>query len=363
MDEARRQVEELRERFLAAVAAAADPEALERVRVEALGRRGRVTELAKGVGRLPPDRRREVGRAVNALKRELEEAIRARREVLAREALERRLREERLDVTLPPRERPRGRVHPVSQVLDEIVAIFADMGFAVVEGPDVEDDFHNFTALNIPPAHPARQMQDTFFLEATDPEGEPCLLRTHTSPVQIRTMEAGRPPFRIIAPGRVYRRDYDMTHTPMFHQVEGLLVDRRTHMGHLKGCLIDFVRAFFERDDIPVRFRPSYFPFTEPSAEMDVGCRREEGRLVVGEGDDWLEVLGCGMVHPRVLETVGLDPDIWQGFAFGLGVDRFAMLKYGIPDLRTFFEGDLRWLRHYGFLPLEVPTTWGGLSR
>ncbi len=363
MSEARRQVEELRERFLAAVQEAADSEALERVRVEALGRRGRVTELAKGVGRLPPEQRREVGQAVNALKRELEAAIRARREVLAREALERRLREERLDVTLPPRERPEGRLHPVSHVLDEIIAIFADMGFAVAEGPDVEDDFHNFTALNIPPAHPARQMQDTFFLETTDAQGEPYLLRTHTSPVQIRTMEAGRPPFRIIAPGRVYRRDYDMTHTPMFHQVEGLLIDRRTHMGHLKGCLVDFVRAFFERDDIPVRFRPSYFPFTEPSAEMDVGCRRSQGQLVVGEGDDWLEVLGCGMVHPKVLEMVGLDPDVWQGFAFGLGVDRFAMLKYGIPDLRTFFEADLRWLRHYGFLPLDVPTTFAGLSR
>ncbi len=357
------ELEELRARFLRAVEEAADLAALDRVRVEALGRRGRITEIAKGIGTLPPERRREVGRAVNALKQELEEALRRRRTELEERALEERLARDRLDVTLPPRVRESGRIHPVSQVLDEIVAIFADMGFSVAEGPDVEDDYHNFTALNIPPAHPARQMQDTFFLDAADEAGEPYLLRTHTSPVQIRTMEAGRPPFRIVAPGRVYRRDYDMTHTPMFHQVEGLLVDRRTHMGHLKGCLVDFVRAFFERDDIPVRFRPSHFPFTEPSAEMDVGCRRGEGQLVVGAGDDWLEVLGCGMVHPRVLEAVGLDPDVWQGFAFGLGVDRFAMLKYGIPDLRTFFEADLRWLRHYGFLPLDVPTTYGGLSR
>jgi len=274
-----------------------------------------------------------------------------------------RLARERTDVTLPARERPQGRIHPVSQVTEEIVAIFADMGFTVAEGPDVEDDWHNFEALNIPPEHPARQMQDTFYLESRDAQGQPLVLRTHTSPVQIRTMRAGKPPFRIIAPGRVYRRDYDMTHTPMFHQVEGLLIDRRTHMGHLKGCLTDFVRAFFERDDIPVRFRPSYFPFTEPSAEMDIGCRRSKDELVVGEGSDWLEILGCGMVHPKVLEAVGLDPEIWQGFAFGMGIDRVAMLKYGIPDLRTFFEGDLRWLEHYGFLPLEVPTTYGGLSR
>ena len=273
-----------------------------------------------------------------------------------------RLAAERIDVTLPPRERPEGRIHPVSQVTDEIVAIFADMGFAVAEGPDIEDDWHNFEALNIPPEHPARQMHDTFYLEALQ-DGAPLLLRTHTSPVQIRTMLAGKPPFRIIAPGRTYRRDSDMTHTPMFHQVEGLVIDRETHMGHLKGCLIDFVGAFFERDQVPVRFRPSYFPFTEPSAEMDVGCRRSRDELVIGEGSDWLEILGCGMVHPRVLQAVGLDPDEWQGFAFGMGIDRVAMLKYGIPDLRTFFEADLRWIRHYGFLPLDVPSTYAGLSR
>jgi phenylalanyl-tRNA synthetase alpha chain len=250
----------------------------------------------------------------------------------------------------------------VSQVTDEITAIFADMGFAVAEGPDVEDDWHNFGALNFPAGHPAREMHDTFFLEA-EQDGAPLLLRTHTSPVQIRTMVSGKPPFRIIAPGRTYRRDSDMTHTPMFHQVEGLVIDRETHMGHLKGCLTDFVRAFFERDHVPVRFRPSFFPFTEPSAEVDIGCRRSKDELVIGEGSDWLEILGCGMVHPNVLRAVGLDPDEWQGFAFGMGIDRVAMLKYGIPDLRTFFEADLRWLRHYGFLPLDVPTTYAGLSR
>jgi phenylalanyl-tRNA synthetase alpha chain len=347
----------------AEIRAAATPDALEAVRVAALGRKGRVTELVKGLGSLPVEERPRAGQAFNEVKRALEAAIAERRAELEAAALEARLARERLDVTLPPRERPEGRIHPVSQVAEEITAIFADMGFAVAEGPDIEDDWHNFEALNIPPEHPARQMQDTFYVDSRDAQGQPLVLRTHTSPVQIRTMRAGKPPFRIIAPGRVYRRDYDQTHTPMFHQVEGLLIDRRTHMGHLKGCLTDFVRAFFERDDIPVRFRPSYFPFTEPSAEMDIGCRRTKEELVVGEGSDWLEILGCGMVHPKVLEAVGLDADTWQGFAFGMGIDRVAMLKYGIPDLRTFFEADLRWLRHYGFLPLEVPSSFGGLSR
>jgi phenylalanyl-tRNA synthetase alpha chain len=342
--------------------AASGSRELEEVRVAALGRKGRITELAKSIGRLPPDQRRDAGAAVNQLKARIEAMLAARRRELEARELAERLERERMDITLPPRARPHGRIHPVSQVTEEVIAIFADMGFAVAEGPDVEDDWHNFTALNIPPEHPARQMQDTFYLSA-EKDGVPLLLRTHTSPVQIRTMRAGRPPFRIIAPGRVYRRDYDMTHTPMFHQLEGLLIDRRTHMGHLKGCLVDFVRAFFERDDIPVRFRPSFFPFTEPSAEMDVGCRRGEGELVVGAGNDWLEILGCGMVHPKVLEGVGLSPDIWQGFAFGMGIDRLAMLKYGISDLRTFFEGDLRWTAHYGFSPLDVPATWSGLSR
>jgi len=355
-------VERLQADVLAEIAAARDLAALEQIRVGTLGRKGTITNLTKSLGELAPDERRAAGQRYNLLKEAVTDAINARKAQLEAEALDTQLRAEQVDVTLPVRPMPDGRLHPVSQVSEELIAIFGDMGFAVAEGPDVEDDFHNFTALNIPPDHPARQMQDTFFLDE-EHDGHPIVLRTHTSPVQIRTMQAGPPPYRVIAPGRTYRRDSDMTHTPMFHQIEGLLIDRRTHMGHLKGCLTDFVRAFFERDDIPVRFRPSYFPFTEPSAEMDVGCRRSAGELVVGEGADWLEILGCGMVHPNVLRAVGVDPEVWQGFAFGLGIDRVAMLKYGIPDLRTFFEADLRWLRHYGFMPLDVPTTWGGLSR
>ena len=355
-------IDGLRNDILGRVSGAGDLAALEELRVGALGKKGSVTELVKRLGGLPPEQRRDAGQAFNALKREVEEALALRRTALEGAALDARLEAERIDVTLPPRERQEGRIHPVSQAAEEIVAIFADMGFAVAEGPDIEDDWHNFEALNIPPEHPARQMFDTFYLEA-EQDGRPLLLRTHTSPVQIRTMLGGKPPYRIIAPGRTYRRDSDATHTPMFHQVEGLLIDRRTHMGHLKGCLIDFVRAYFERDDVPVRFRLSYFPFTEPSAEVDIGCRRTRDELVIGEGSDWLEILGCGMVHPRVLQAVGLDPEDWQGFAFGMGIDRVAMLKYGIPDLRTFFEADLRWLRHYGFVPLDVPTTYGGLSR
>ena len=352
----------LRDEILAQLATAADLKALDEVRVAALGKNGRVTALTKTLGTLPPEQRREAGQAFNAVKREVEAAVEARAAELQARALDVRLAAERIDVTLPARDRPDGRIHPVSQVADEITAIFADMGFAVAEGPDVEDDFHNFTALNFPPEHPARLMHDTFFLDARK-DGEPLLLRTHTSPVQIRAMQAGKPPFRLICHGRTYRCDSDMTHTPMFHQVEGLMIDRTTHMGHLKGCLRDFVRAYFERDDLRVRFRPSFFPFTEPSAEMDIGCRRTRDELVVGEGDDWLEILGCGMVHPNVITAVGLDPEEWQGFAFGMGIDRVAMLKYGIPDLRTFFDADLRWLRHYGFLPLDVPTTYAGLSR
>jgi phenylalanyl-tRNA synthetase alpha chain len=355
-------ISRLRDEILQGLANAPDPAALEEVRIAALGKKGRVTELTKSLGTLPAERRREAGQAFNALKREIEAALVARAAELEAAALTRRLEAERIDITLPVRERSQGRIHPVSQVAEEIAAIFADMGFAVAEGPDVEDDFHNFTALNFPPEHPARLMHDTFFLEARH-DGQPLLLRTHTSPVQIRHMMSGPPPYRVIAPGRTYRCDSDMTHTPMFHQVEGLMIARDVHMGHLKGCLIDFCRAFFERDELRVRFRPSFVPFTEPSAEMDIGCRRSRDELVVGEGEDWLEILGCGMVHPNVIRAVSLDPEEWQGFAFGMGIDRVAMLKYGIPDLRTFFEADLRWLRHYGFLPLDVPTTYAGLSR
>ncbi|HEX6145100.1 MAG TPA: phenylalanine--tRNA ligase subunit alpha [Geminicoccaceae bacterium] len=355
-------VDRVEAELLQAVRAADSLAALEEVRVGALGRKGTITSLTKSLGQLPPDERREAGQRFNRIKERVGDALAVRREDLQARELQARLERERIDVTLPARPLAEGRLHPVSQVTDEIVAIFGDMGFFVAEGPDVENDWNNFTALNIPPDHPARQMMDTFYLEAEE-EGRPLLLRTHTSPVQIRTMLAGPPPHRIIAPGRTYRRDSDMTHTPMFHQVEGLLIDRRTHMGHLKGCLTEFARTFFERDDVPVRFRPGFFPFVEPGAEMDIGCRRGQGELVIGEGDDWLEILGCGMVHPRVLEAVGLDPEVWQGFAFGMGIDRVAMLKYGIPDLRTFFEADLRWLRHYGFAPLDVPSTHGGLSR
>ncbi|MGH6912235.1 MAG: phenylalanine--tRNA ligase subunit alpha, partial [Geminicoccales bacterium] len=303
-------VDRLQEELLAEVARAGDLAALEQLRVGALGKKGTITGLTKSLGAIDPEARRAAGQRYNELKDAVADAISARRAELEAKALEHQLLSERQDVTLPARPLPDGRIHPVSQVTEEIVAIFGEMGFSVVEGPCVENDFNNFAALNIPPEHPARQMMDTFYLES-EQDGRPLVLRTHTSPVQIRTMLASPPPYRIIAPGRTYRRDSDMTHTPMFHQVEGLLVDRRTHMGHLKGCLTDFVRAFFERDDIPVRFRPSYFPFTEPSAEMDIGCRRSGSELVVGEGDDWLEILGCGMVHPNVLRAVEVDPEVW----------------------------------------------------
>ncbi len=355
-------IDRLQDQVLEEIGSAGALDVLEQIRVAELGKKGRITALTKSLGALAPEARREAGQRYNLLKQAIAEAIANRRETLEVSALDAQLLKETVDVTLPIRPEALGRLHPVSQVTEELIAIFGEMGFRVAEGPDVEDDFNNFSALNIPPEHPARQMQDTFYLEA-EKDGVPLVLRTHTSPVQIRTMMEGPPPYRIIAPGRTYRCDYDLTHTPMFHQVEGLLIDRRTHMGHLKGCLIDFVRTFFERDDIPVRFRPSYFPFTEPSAEMDIGCKRTADELIIGEGDDWLEILGCGMVHPNVLRAVGVDPEVWQGFAFGMGIDRIAMLKYGIPDLRTFFEGDLRWAGHYGFGAIDVPTTYGGLSR
>jgi len=351
----------LREELLASVGGADSLDALETIRVSTLGRKGRVTELMKGLGGLDPDERRAAGQALNAVKNAVTEAIEARHAGLAISALDAELAADRVDITLPVRPEAEGRLHPISQTFDEIIAIFGEMGFAVAEGPDIEDDFHNFTALNIPPEHPARQMHDTFYLPEKN-DGERLLLRTHTSPVQIRAMQSTEPPLRIIVPGRTYRCDSDMTHTPMFHQVEGLIVDETTHMGHLKGCLIEFCRAYFEVDDVPVRFRPSYFPFTEPSAEVDIGCSRAGGELKIGEGDDWLEILGCGMVHPKVLSACGIDPEKYQGFAFGMGIERIAMLKYGIPDLRTFFDADLRWLRHYGFVPLEVPTLLRGLT-
>ncbi|HLY56313.1 MAG TPA: phenylalanine--tRNA ligase subunit alpha [Stellaceae bacterium] len=355
------ELETLRERLLAEIAAAASPPALEQVRVAALGRKGEITERMKGLGGLDPEARREAGQALNRLKDELSAALEAAAGRLQEAELERRLAAERIDVTLPVPADATGRIHPISQTIDEIVAIFGEMGFKVAEGPHIEDDFHNFTALNIPPDHPARQEHDTFYLAGE--EGARKVLRTHTSPVQVRTMMSEAPPIRIIVPGRTFRYDSDATHSPMFHQVEGLVIDENIHMGHLKGCLVEFCRAFFGIDDLPLRFRPSYFPFTEPSAEVDIGCKRSGGELVLGNHGDWLEILGSGMVHPKVLANCGLDPARWQGFAFGMGIERIAMLKHGIPDLRTMYESDIRWLRHYGFLPLDRPSLVTGLGR
>jgi phenylalanyl-tRNA synthetase alpha chain len=355
------EIEQLRGELTAAIAGAPDAGALEALRVDALGKKGRITALMKNLGAMDAEARRSLGARLNALKDEVAALLDARKATLDAQALDARLAGETVDVTLPPRPEAQGTLHPITQTIDEIVAILGPMGFAVAEGPDVEDDFHNFTALNFPPGHPAREMHDTFFLPA-DADGHRYLLRTHTSPVQIRTMMSQAPPIRVITPGRTYRCDYDMTHTPMFHQVEILVIDRDTHMGHLKGCLQEFLRAFFGIDDLPLRFRPSFFPFTEPSAEVDIGCSRAGGELKVGNYGDWLEILGCGMVHPNVIKSCGLDPDVYQGFAAGMGVERLAMLKYGIPDLRTFFESDLRWLRHYGFAALDVPSLTTGLT-
>ena len=339
---------------LAAIAEAGDLDALEQIRIGELGKKGRITRLVRGLGGMDADARRVAGAALNVLKDEIAAALDSRRRALAAADLDARLAGERLDMTLPVRPEAAGAVHPLGQTIDEVVAIFGEMGFRVAEGPDIETDWNNFGALNIPPEHPARQEMDTFYLPG-ERDGGRLVLRTHTSPVQIRTMRDTPPPLRIIAPGRTYRCDSDATHSPMFHQVEGLIVDETTHMGHLKGCLIEFLRAFFAIDDLPVRFRPSYFPFTEPSAEVDIGCSRSGGTLRIGHGADWLEILGCGMVNPKVLANCGIDPERYQGFAFGMGIERITMLKYGIPDLRTFFESDLRWLRHYGFAALARP--------
>jgi phenylalanyl-tRNA synthetase alpha chain len=344
-----------RDKYLAEIAAARSPEELEEIRIGLLGRSGAITAAMRGLGGLPPEQRRAAGAGLNTLRDAIAAAIAEAGERLGRAALANRLAGERADVTLPMQTGETGRIHPISQTIDEIVAIFGEMGFVVAEGPHIEEDFYNFTALNIPPEHPARQEHDTFYLPPRA-DGSRLVLRTHTSPVQIRTMLAQKPPLRIIVPGRTFRADHDATHSPMFHQVEGLVVDRTTHMGHLKGCLIEFCRAFFGVDDLPVRFRPSYFPFTEPSAEVDIGCSRQGGELKIGAGGDWLEILGSGMVHPKVLANCGIDPAEYQGFAFGMGIERVAMLKYGIPDLRTMYDSDLRWLRHYGFVPLDIPS-------
>ena len=343
---------------------AADMKALEELRVAILGKKGKITEMMKTLGSLPQEEKIALGKNLNILKTEVEKALNAQKSALETKELNARLASETIDVTLPVRPEQQGRLHPISQIYEEVVAIFGQMGFEVAEGPDIEDQFHNFNALNMPANHPARQMQDTFYIpnpDSTDFD-DSFVVRTHTSPVQIRTMEKNKLPIRVVAPGRTYRSDYDATHTPMFHQIEGLVIDTDTTMAHLKGCLYDFIKAFFEVDEIPVRYRPSFFPFTEPSAEMDIGCLKTKNELKVGAGTDWLEVLGCGMVHPNVLRAGGIDPDKYQGFAFGLGLDRLAMLKYGIPDLRTFFESDVRWLKHYGFVPLDMASMTGGLS-
>lgn len=350
-------LEELERELLNAIAAAGDLVSLEDVRITALGKKGRISELMKGLGALEPEERREVGQAVNGLKERVGAALAERRDKLREAELSVRLSTEQADITLPTRAGPlgEGRIHPVSQVMDEITEIFADMGFAIAEGPDIETDYYNFTALNIPEHHPARQEMDTFYF-AEGADGHRAVLRTHTSPVQIRTMEVQKPPIRVIAPGRVYRCDSDQTHTPMFHQVEALVIDQETHMGHLKWALEATCRAFFENDDVNIRLRASHFPFTEPSMEIDVSAE------AIGKADAWLEIGGCGMVHPNVLRNVGLDPATYQGFAFGMGLDRMAMLKYGMPDLRAFFAADLRWLKHYGFNVLDMPTLARGLS-
>jgi phenylalanyl-tRNA synthetase alpha chain len=344
------------------IAAAGSLSELEAVRVAALGKQGEITAKLKSLGSMDPDARAAEAPKIHALREQVSDALASRKAALEAVDLERKLATETVDLSLPAPETPSGTVHPVSQVMDELAEIFADLGFAVAEGPEIETQWYNFTALNMPQFHPARAMQDTFYLEAHPGEGEPRVLRTHTSPVQIRAMEAHPPPLRLIAPGRVYRSDSDATHTPMFHQVEGLVIDRDIALGHLRWTLETFLKAFFERDDIIIRMRPSYFPFTEPSAEVDVGWSMEKGRRVVGGCEGWMEVLGSGMVHPRVIANCGLDPDEWQGFAFGCGIDRLAMLKYGMDDLRAFFDGDIRWLHHYGFGALDVPTLSGGVG-
>ncbi|MEH7829773.1 phenylalanine--tRNA ligase subunit alpha [Gemmobacter denitrificans] len=355
---------ELRGKYIDLVAKAADEAALEEVRLAALGKKGEISALMAGLGKMEPEARKAAGAAMNLVKDEIDAALRARKAGLADAALEARLKTEWLDVTLPGRPRRTGSIHPVSQVMEELTAIFADMGFSVAEGPQVESDWYNFDALNMPPEHPARQEHDTFFMARAEGDNRPPhVLRTHTSPVQIRAMMDKGAPIRVIAPGRVYRMDMDQTHTPMFHQVEGLAIDRDISMANLKWVLEEFCRAFFEVDRVELRFRASHFPFTEPSAEVDIRYSNVGGQLKIGEGDKWMEILGSGMVHPKVLAAAGVNPDEWQGFAFGMGIDRLAMLKYGIPDLRAFFEADLRWLRHYGFSTLAMPDLAGGLSR
>jgi len=349
--------------LMGAIDSADTLDSLEAVRIAARGKQGSVSALLKTMGSMSPEERQSQGPVINGLRESITSALASKKAELETADLNRRLASERVDMTLPAPETPRGTIHPVSQVMDELAEIFADMGFAVAEGPEIEDDWHNFTALNIPETHPARAMHDTFYFpDEMASDGQKMVLRTHTSPVQIRTRTSQEPPIRIIAPGRVYRSDSDATHTPMFHQIEGLVIDKGIHLGHLKWTLETFLKAYFEREDVVLRLRPSYFPFTEPSVEVDVGYSVVNGKRVIGGAEGWMEVLGSGMVHRKVIEACGLDPDVWQGFAFGTGVDRLAMLKYGMDDLRAFFDGDNRWLQHYGFDALDVPTLSGGVG-
>ncbi|UXN74343.1 phenylalanine--tRNA ligase subunit alpha [Devosia sp. A8/3-2] len=370
------QIDTLRAELSAAIANAGDDAALEAVRVAALGKKGSVSALLASLGSMAPEERKSAGPAINGLKQEIAGLIETRGATLKAAALDARLKAETVDITLPLPAAPtaRGRIHPISQTIDEITAIFSDMGFSIAEGPDIETDYFNFTALNFPEGHPAREMHDTFFMKP-GADGVKKVLRTHTSPVQMRVMQKTNekpaasyltppmdPPIRVVMPGRTYRNDSDQTHTPMFHQVEGLVIDKSSHIGQLRWVLEEFLKAYFEVPNVTLRFRPSFFPFTEPSMEVDVQCDRSGNEVKIGEGSDWLEISGCGMVHPNVIRNAGLDPDVYQGFARGMGIDRIAMLKYGMPDLRAFFDADQRWLDHYGFRPLDLPTLFGGLS-
>ena len=346
-------IETLQESYLSSIQATTDLGSLEEIRVDAIGKQGKISGLMKTLGKMDAAERKNKGALFNDVRVKITAALEERKTILAATELEKKLASESLDVSLSAREELKGSVHPLTQAQYELTEIFRSMGFHVAEGPHIEDDFHNFSALNIPPEHPAREEQDTFYLPKNE-KGDVMLLRTQTSPVQIRTMQTKKPPIRIVAPGRVYRSDYDQTHTPTFHQIEGLFIDRNVHMGHLKRCVVDFCRKFFELPELELRFRPSFFPFTEPSAEVDIACARRNGELILGENEDWLEVLGCGMVHPKVLENCGIDSTEYQGFAFGLGIERMAMLKYGIPDLRSFYDTDNRWLRHYGFSAFDA---------
>ena len=344
--------DQLKNEILENINNASNLDELEKVRVTSIGKKGMLSVLMKQLGSLEPNKRKETGQKLNLIQKDILASIGNKRNVLGKQQLDKKLENEKIDISLPVRPEATGRIHPLSRTMDEVISIFSQMGFTVAEGPDIETDYYNFTALNIPKEHPARQEHDTFYFHP-DENGDRKVLRTHTSPVQIRTMENTTPPIRVIVPGRTYRSDHDATHSPMFHQCEGLVIGDNLNMGHLKGCLIDFCRVFFGVEDLPVRFRPSYFPFTEPSAEVDIGCSRKGGELKIGTGEDWLEILGSGMVNPRVLQNCGINPDQYQGFAFGMGLERIAMLKYGIPDLRPFFESDLRWMKHYGFMPFE----------